>query len=163
LASESQLYAADNTTVQQAAEPNITLRHPSSTDQAPPPYSEVSLPPPPTVASELFALQANVVADPSIHEYTETTALDLNPLVSTVAHLQPQPPLPTTDVLPAVSPQIAVVLDANVAMSSGSLSTRGNRTDMAHSIPMEEVTRHRHESELVSSNPDIDELDPAPA
>ncbi len=103
-----------------------------------------------------------MVPDPSIHEYTETIAPDLNPLVSMATHPSPQPPLFTTDIVHTeedISPQIAVVLDANIAMSSGALSIRGNRHDMVHPVPMEVS---RHENEPVPSNPDINEDAPAP-
>jgi len=159
--SESQLYA-DGSTAQQAAEVNVTLQLTSSTDQPPPPHPGEYLLPPLTTAPGLFAPQANVVTDPSIHEYTETIAHDINPLVSMVTHPSPQPPLSTTDVVHAeedISPQIAVVVDANIAMSSGALSIRGNRHDMVHPVPMEVS---RHENEPVPSNPDINEDAPAP-
>jgi len=77
-------------------------------------------------------------------------------------HLSRQPSLSTTDVVHAeegISPQITVVLDANIAMSSGALSTRGNIHDMARPVPVEVS---RHENEPVPSNPDIDEHAPAP-
>ena len=134
--SESQLLADGSTAVQQAAEVNVTLQHPSSTDQAPPPYSEESLLPPPTTAPGLFSPQADVVASPSIHEYAETIAPDLIPLISMVTHLPHQPPLSTADVVHAeedVSPQIAIVSDTNLAVSSGSLSTWDHRDDVVHS------------------------------
>jgi len=56
-----------------------------------------------------------------------------------------------------IPPQIATVLDANIAMSSGALSPRGNGRDMVHSIPM----ASGHENEPVPSSPDIEEHTPA--
>lgn len=58
-----------------------------------------------------------------------------------------------------IYPQIAGVLDANIAMSSGARRTRDTRRDMAHPIPME---ISRHENESVPSNTDIDEYTPVP-
>ena len=60
-----------------------------------------------------------------------------------------------------IYPQIAVVLDANIAMSSGARRTRDTRRDMAHPIPME-ISRHENESESVPSNTDIDEYTTVP-
>jgi len=151
--SESQLYADGRTATQQAAEVNVTIQFTSS-------HPGESVLPPPTTASGLFAPQANVVTDRSIHEYAEPISPDLNPLVSMATHPPPQPSLSTTNVVHAEedSPQITVVLDANIGMSSGALSIRGNRHNMVHPVPMEVS---RHEDEPVPSNPDINEDAPA--
>ena len=53
-----------------------------------------------------------------------------------------------------IYPRIAVVLDANIAMSGGARRTRDTRRDMVHPTAMEVS---RHENEPVPSNPDIDE------
>jgi hypothetical protein len=106
-----------------------------------------------------YAPHASVVAGTPIHEYTEAISPDVIPLASMATH---QPSLSTTDVVPAeedISPQIAVAFDANVATRSGALSTRSNRHDMVHPVPM---AVSRRENEPVSSKPGIDGRATAP-
>jgi len=75
-----------------------------------------------------------------------------------ISHPLGPPPSFPTGAHSDISPQIAIVLDANIAMSSGALSTRGNRRDMVHSI-LTGVSGH--ENEPLPLSPDIDEHAPA--
>ena len=159
--SESQLNADGTKATGQAAAVNVAIRLTSSTDQAPPHPGESLL----ARSPRLFYWRANVIADPSIQQYSEPISPDLNPLVSMATHRthpSPQASRSTPDVVPAeedISPKIAVALDANISMRSGALSTRDSRYNMVHPVPTEVS---RHENEPVPSNPDINEVVPAP-
>ena len=103
--SESQLYAGGSTAAEKSSGVDVTLRLTSSTDQATPPQYQETSPSPSPIVAEPFPPQANVVADAAIHKCTETTALNLNLIVSEeVTHLSRQPSPSTTDAVSAEEP-----------------------------------------------------------
>ena len=116
---ESQLYLGDSAAAQHADEANIVQGPPSSAGHAHA-RSRGSPFTPPTALPEPLSPRPKVIADPSIHERTEMTALDLSPLTSRkVSHHSRQPSLSTTDVVYAEQPTRVIMVTGRRASQAG--------------------------------------------
>jgi len=124
---ESQPYPGDSATAQRTDEVNIAQGPPSSADHAYARSQGLAFTPP-TALPEPPSPQPNVIADPSIHEYTEAMAHDLSPLISRKAsHHSHQSSLSTADVVYAEQPMRVILATGRGASPAG--------TETLHTLP----------------------------